>query len=381
MFLYQISLMKVIHMNINNSNKPVNRDDRHTRFEQQLHSSTRNLGIDLLRIISMFMVVILHVLGQGGILNSAPALSGSWVLYWLLESLCFCAVNCFGIISGYVSRREILSIRGCFLRWAQVAFYSVLLTLLVGVIFPNTLSVRHFLGSFFPVTTQKYWYFTAYFALMFFTPFLNQFLNRLTPQKADQLIITIVMLLCLFPLLTGRDLYYLRGGYTFLWLCSLYLLGGCFRKRYYHDVLPQSFLMLGYMLYVLTTVGSKVMCTILQDRFQYSVAQLDYLFTYTSPTVLGAAAFLFLLFRNISMRGDITKRMIKFCSPLSFGVYLIHTHPSVWNNLLSNRFSRFANYSSFFCILLVLFSSVAIFSVCIVVDFLRYALFRRLKLT
>ena len=65
MFLYQISLMKVIHMNINNSNKPVNRDDRHTRFEQQLHSSTRNLGIDLLRIISMFMVVILHVLGQG----------------------------------------------------------------------------------------------------------------------------------------------------------------------------------------------------------------------------------------------------------------------------------------------------------------------------
>lgn len=82
-----------------------------------------------------------------------------------------------------------------------------------------------------------------------------------------------------------------------------------------------------------------------------------------------------------SMRGDITKRMIKFCSPLSFGVYLIHTHPSVWNNLLSNRFSRFANYSSFFCILLVLFSSVAIFSVCIVVDFLRYALFRRLKLT
>ena len=135
------------------------------------------------------------------------------------------------------------------------------------------------------------------------------------------------------------------------------------------------------MLCVLTTVGSKVMCTILQDRFQYSVAQLDYLFTYTSPTVLGAAAFLFLLFRNISMRGDITKRMIKFCSPLSFGVYLIHTHPSVWNNLLSNRFSRFANYSSFFCILLVLFSSVAIFSVCIVVDFLRYALFRRLKLT
>ena len=31
---------------------------------------TRNYGIDLLRIVSMFMVVLLHTLGQGGILKS-----------------------------------------------------------------------------------------------------------------------------------------------------------------------------------------------------------------------------------------------------------------------------------------------------------------------
>ena len=29
----------------------------------------RNYGIDLLRIVSMMMVVLLHVLGQGGILD------------------------------------------------------------------------------------------------------------------------------------------------------------------------------------------------------------------------------------------------------------------------------------------------------------------------
>ena len=216
---------------------------------------------------------------------------------------------------------------------------------------------------------------------MFFTPFLNQLLNMLNPQKTDHLIITIFMLLCIFPLLAGRALYYLRGGYTFLWLCALYLLGGCFRQRHYHNLLSQSFLMLGYILCVLITVGSKVLSTLFHNRFQYSMAQLDYLFTYTSPTVLGAAVFLFLLFRNISIRRIIAIRMLKFCSPLSFGVYLIHTHPSVWNNLLSNRFSIFANYSSLLCVILVLLSAVTIFFVCILVDFLRYALFHRLKLT
>lgn len=240
-------------------------------FEQSSQFTCRNWGVDLLRILSMFMVVVLHVLGQGGILVAQVPFDYGWVLCWTLESACFCAVNCFGIISGYVSRAVTLSIRACFFRWAQVAFYSVLLTILIGVIFPNTLSVRQLLGSFFPVATQKYWYFTAYFALMFFTPFLNQLLNMLNPQKTDHLIITIFMLLCLFPLLAGRDLYYLRGGYTFLWLCALYLLGGCFRQRHYHNLLSQSFLMLGYILCVLITVGSKVLSTLFHNRLKVKI--------------------------------------------------------------------------------------------------------------
>ena len=32
----------------------------------------RNYGIDLFRMLAMFMVAILHVLGQGGILGNTP---------------------------------------------------------------------------------------------------------------------------------------------------------------------------------------------------------------------------------------------------------------------------------------------------------------------
>ena len=42
--------------------------------------TTRNLGVDLLRSLSMFMVVVLHVLGQGGILAALLPRYGTAVL-------------------------------------------------------------------------------------------------------------------------------------------------------------------------------------------------------------------------------------------------------------------------------------------------------------
>ena len=38
---------------------------------QNITGSGRNHGIDLLRLVLMFMVCMLHTLGQGGILNAS----------------------------------------------------------------------------------------------------------------------------------------------------------------------------------------------------------------------------------------------------------------------------------------------------------------------
>ena len=62
----------------------------------------RNYGIDLLRIISMIMVVVLHMLLQGGVLDNANNLKFNNYTAWFLEISCLCATNVFGIISGYV---------------------------------------------------------------------------------------------------------------------------------------------------------------------------------------------------------------------------------------------------------------------------------------
>ncbi|MBR6668219.1 MAG: acyltransferase family protein [Clostridia bacterium] len=62
----------------------------------------RNEGIDLLRCLAMLMVVVLHVLNHGGILESSARGMPVYNAAWLLRAAGTCAVNCYALISGYV---------------------------------------------------------------------------------------------------------------------------------------------------------------------------------------------------------------------------------------------------------------------------------------
>lgn len=62
----------------------------------------KNYGIDALRMLAMFMVVILHILIQGGVLNASGRFLSQYEAGWLLESVAFCAVDVYALISGYV---------------------------------------------------------------------------------------------------------------------------------------------------------------------------------------------------------------------------------------------------------------------------------------
>ncbi len=44
----------------------------------------RNYGIDLLRIISMFYILLLHCLGQGGLLEGTSVNSVQYNLVWFI---------------------------------------------------------------------------------------------------------------------------------------------------------------------------------------------------------------------------------------------------------------------------------------------------------
>ena len=61
----------------------------------------RNLNIEVLRVVSMFMVIVLHALGHGGVLDYYQLGDSGYFIFWLIEAFCMVAVNCFVLITGY----------------------------------------------------------------------------------------------------------------------------------------------------------------------------------------------------------------------------------------------------------------------------------------
>lgn len=329
----------------------------------------RNVGIDLLRIVSMIMVVTLHVLGKGGILSSADRLSANYNIAWLVEIAAYCAVNCYALISGYVGIKAKRKASGLISLWLQVVFYSFLITSILYFTHIDV-NLKTLLTSLIPVTSQKYWYFTAYFAMWFFIPLMNAAINHLSKKEAAAALVSAGIFLIPIELRTGAFL--MNGGYGVLWLSYLYLIGGYISKHnLFVDVSPKKPLIV-YIACISITFIFKI-------GMVYLNRSGNLLVNYISPFILLSAISLLVLFFNLKISSKVSK-IISTIAPLSFSVYLIHTHPLVFSHFFKGLFAFLASENPLILILGIIISVVVIFVICILIDCIRSWIFKKLKI-
>lgn len=125
----------------------------------------RNTGIELLKIVSMLMVVTLHVLLFGMNYYEAHILTPKGFITNMIEAICYCAVNIYAIITGYLMVNKNPKINRIVELWIQVVFYLIISTMLIRIYYPQDFTKRLLFGTFFPVITNQFWYFTAYFIM------------------------------------------------------------------------------------------------------------------------------------------------------------------------------------------------------------------------
>ena len=93
----------------------------------------KKYGIEWLRILSMYMVAVLHTLGQGGIIGSFKQGDLSFSIAWFLETAAFGAVDCFALISGYVGYHSHFRYKKGMRLWFQTFFYTLGITILFAI--------------------------------------------------------------------------------------------------------------------------------------------------------------------------------------------------------------------------------------------------------
>lgn len=334
----------------------------------QIQTQSRNYGVDLLRIVSMFLVCMLHVLGAGGILQNTTT-STNFQLAWFLETLAFCAVNCYALISGYVGLNSKHKYSGIVNLWLQVVFYSVLITALFSRLHPEYMTGLIWQKAFFPVSMGQYWYFTAYFLLFFTMPVLNAGIKALTKEKLRTLIIITGIILTCLPRIFERDIFKTSDGYGFIWLAYLYVIGGYIKLYKSDEKIKKGFCLL---IYFLSVTFSWLFKFIIEQTAYSKLSQI--FISYMSPTIVIAAISLFMFFTKLHI-GKGTS-LINFFAPLSFSVFLIHTHPLVFSNYFSGSFAFLGQKPWYILLLGTIFCSLLIYFVCSIIDIVRHYLFK-----
>lgn len=335
----------------------------------------RNYGVDLLRLVSMCFVVILHTLGQGGVLAAAPEGSAVYLSGWYLEALSFCAVDIFALISGYVgfsAEPRPTKLSSWILLWLQVVFYGVALTLAFHFLRPDTVALKDLRGMYFPVKNDLYWYFTAYTGLFAVKPLLDAGLRSVGEQTARRVFLAVFLVFSAFDLFFPH--FKLASGYCFAWIALLYVMGGAMRKCGIGKNLRPAAALGGIVILSLLTWAWKVFGKLLPK----ALGRID-MVSYVSPTVL-AAAILFLLCFARLRPGKALRAVIGFAAPGAFAVYLINTNRFVWTLVMKERFAPLAEKPAAAMICAVLGFALAFTAVSVGIDALRQALVRLLRI-
>lgn len=352
-------------------------------MEQKIQiQAQRNTGVDAMRVLTTMMVLVVHVLNLGKVLHNCSQTSLSFYVGLVLLVMCFCAINCYGLISGYVGVYSRIRYSRLALLWLQVMFYNVLSLLLFKVAKVGWPGVGTVLDAFTPTLHISFWYFTAYAAVFMLLPVLNKGLQALTPRQARFLCWVIVVVFSVLPELVAYDSFNTWDGYSPIWLILVYILGGCMRRGEVFAKTRTIWLVLGYALGVAVTTATRLL---LGDGYIQIFSIIYYtgnmFFATSSPAMLLCGMFVMALFARIKITNRAVQKVIGFLAPTTFGVYLIHAQHDMRTWIFSLPIFRWiASLPMPAMIGMVFVASVGLFLACAIIEKLRQLLFELLRL-
>ncbi|WP_390133733.1 acyltransferase family protein [Bifidobacterium apicola] len=211
--------------------------------------STRNLNIELLRILAMLMVVYCHMIihvdfTNGGSRIVLPMYPG-WksAISFTIVQYGQVGVSIFFMISGYFLVKKQFSWRRIFSTWFQMFLYAVLclviaiiakqfLTLPFGMneLLSRAQSLDTVLWSLCPFLYNSYWFIDAYILMLLLSPFINTVYAHMS-QKQILALIALLMFIGTWPLFFNKANHWNNVVYAILG----YIIGAYIRS--YRDSL------------------------------------------------------------------------------------------------------------------------------------------------
>ena len=305
----------------------------------------RDSNIELLRIITMIMIILHHIALYTDLAND------NVVLYIILIVLGKLGVDIFILITGYFQVNKKFSFKKVISLYAQIWFYSVSIEIIAMITNPG---YKFNIRSIFPILTCRYWFMNAYLLMYILSPFLNKIMNTAKKETMNKAIKVILAVLTVSTFSFMNKVI----GVIFLFLAAYML--GAYIKLYDIRILkdkPQKDIIIyalsaWIILLFMKVIYQKCYPRIICDDSERSIINVI------------LAVLIFYVFKNMKMKKNC---IINYLGKCSLAVYLFHEQPIV-KEILWNIFKDIGRVNTF---LYIIFIVTAIWMVTITMEEIR----------
>ena len=304
----------------NNNNNDVNKQIK----------KERNPGIDLVRLITQFNIVVVHLLGFGGFYNHFYRHER---VLRLIYSFIIWHNNAFILISGIVGYKTNKYSNLLYL-WLIVVFYSVGIPKYVLNYKKEYRVIKDFKIPHYPVVFSIYWYFTTYFGMYLFLPVINKGIAQLSKYEFRLVVMSTLGILVLWKDYKNmkQDVFHLSGGTSVIWFLMFYLTGayiGKYRvdysgiKKYLYCLISGAIFIIASFLYF--KIRKREFYFLINNKKIEIPIIFIQMFSQSLNSILKITQTISLCLFFLQIHyNKYNGKIICFFGPLAFSIYLIH---------------------------------------------------------
>ena len=266
----------------------------------------RNSSFELLRVVSIFLIVMCHVCA---LLDYESASFGNQLIVDGIRAVGSVAVSCFVLISGYFSIK---------FKWDKFISLIVLTTIYCTMVaaFRYNNNPIELVKAFLTVPSYSLWFIACYLILMLLAPYINLFTDSLDSKDFTRLIVILVIIFSVLPTLTIRgatnDIVLRQGGKNLVYMLFLYIVGRYVKLQ--NDRLYNKYYLLGGYL------GSTIVAFVLNLLASNYLNRHFVIFTFDcSPLTLFSSLCVFYIFKS----WDFQSKVVNWFSASVFAFYLL----------------------------------------------------------
>lgn len=346
----------------------------------------RNSSYELMRIISMFLIVLYHIIVHGKMIENCEN-AGLKILLEVIKFMTLVHVNSFILVTGYFqieskfNQKKIWSLIGS--NW----FYRLAIMILFSIFEIVNLDKVTMLKEGFPINLNEYWFFQNYLLLYCLIPFINKGILNMNKKTFQEMIIVMFIVFSIIPAVTGGEFFFNNGfslyQFVFLYILGAYLKKFPIEKSYIFKIMSKNM----YKIVLITIFFICLISNYILYSYADSISWINSGFklisnyikwacgNYSCPFVVIQSVAYFLYFGTLQFNSTLINKI----ASLTFGIYLIHDNNFVREKIyIWLKINNGPIYSYSFVIYMIIVS-IIIFVVCMLIEFIRQIISKKIQ--